>query len=134
MPLDLSSLERAAASLGRALARASAAPGDEELRDACIQRFEYTFELCWKMLKRRLELDLPTPAEVDGYSFKQLLRVGGERGLVADVAAWFDYREKRNLTSHTYDDRRAEEVYAVLPRFHDDALALLARLKATHAD
>jgi nucleotidyltransferase substrate binding protein (TIGR01987 family) len=134
MPLDLSSLERAAASLGRALARASAAPGDEELRDACIQRFEHTFELCWKTLKRRLELDLPTPSEVDGYSFKQLLRAGGERGLVADVAAWFDYREKRSLTPHTYDDRRAEEVYAVLPRFHDDALALLARLKAANAD
>lgn len=87
MTLDLSSLERAAASLGRALARASNAPGDEDLRDACIQRFEYTFELCWKMLKRCLELDLPTPSEVDAYSFRQLLRVGGERGLVADVAA-----------------------------------------------
>ena len=130
MHLDLSSLEKATASLARALTRAAGAPGDEELRDACIQRFEYTFELCWKMLKRRLEQDLPTPAEVDGYSFRHLFRVGGERGLVAHVEAWFEYRDKRNLTSHTYDDRRAQEVFAVLSRFLPDALDLLERLRS----
>ncbi len=46
LPLDLSSLQNALASLRRALTRWQAAgEQDEELRDACIQRFEYTFEL-----------------------------------------------------------------------------------------
>lgn len=129
MALDLSSLEKAVSSLNRALVRAVAAPDDEELRDACIQRFEYTFELCWKMLKRQLEEEVPSAVEVDTYSFKQLIRVGGERGLVIDVVEWFAYREKRNLTSHVYDQEKAREVYAVIPRFAESAASLLTRLK-----
>jgi hypothetical protein len=43
--LDLTPLEKALAALDRGLARWQAAPTDAELRDACIQRFEFTFEL-----------------------------------------------------------------------------------------
>jgi len=48
-PLDLTSFHDALASLQRAVTRWQATgQQDEELRDACIQRFEYTFELSWK--------------------------------------------------------------------------------------
>jgi len=134
MKLDLSSLEKALNSLNRALVRATAAPEDEELRDACIQRFEYTFELSWKTLKRQLEQELPTPTEVDTYSFKQLFRVAGERGLVQDVVDWFDYREKRNLTSHVYDEEKARTVYAVIGRFAGSTTALLESLRQRNAE
>ena len=129
MPIDFSPLEKAIASLNRALVRATDAKGDEELRDACIQRFEYTFELCWKMLKRQLEQELPNPAEVDGYSYRHLFRVGAERGLVQDVEAWFDYRERRNITSHTYDEEKAARVFDALPAFAGHAEELLGQLK-----
>jgi len=129
MQLDFTPLEKAINSLNRALARALPAPGDEELRDACIQRFEYTFELCWKMLKRQLELELPNPTEVDGYSYRQLFRIGAERGLVKDVEAWFDYRERRNITSHTYDEEKAAKVFEALPAFAGHAEELLSSLK-----
>ncbi len=129
MSLDFSPLEKALYSLQRGLVRAHATPNDEELRDACIQRFEYTFELCWKMLKRQLEEELPNPAEVDGYSFRQLIRTGAERGLLNDVEAWFDYRERRNITSHTYDEEKAARVFSALQAFSDHAGDLLARLK-----
>ncbi|GAB4119779.1 MAG: HI0074 family nucleotidyltransferase substrate-binding subunit [Sideroxydans sp.] len=130
MKLDLSSLEKALASLGRALVRAQAAPADEELRDATIQRFEFSFELAWKMLKRRLELDLPSTAELDGMNYRTLIRVGAEQGLLDDVSAWLIYRDKRNLTSHTYDEKKAQEVYAVIPAFAAHAADLLKRLQA----
>ena len=129
MSIDFSPLEKAYNSLNRALVRAVDVPEDEELRDACIQRFEYTFELCWKMLKRQLELELPNPTEVDGYSYRQLFRISAERGLVEDVEAWFDYRERRNITSHTYDEEKAAKVFEALPAFARDAGELLARLK-----
>jgi hypothetical protein len=51
MRLDLSSWKKALNSLERAIARSTASPADEELRDAVIQRFEYCYELSWKMLK-----------------------------------------------------------------------------------
>lgn len=129
MSLDLTSFEKALAALDRALTRAVGTPDDEELRDACIQRFEFTFELAWKMLKRRLEHELPSPQEVDLMSYRTLIRVGAERGLTEDVSTWFVYREKRNLTTQTYDAAKASEVFAVLPSFAKDARSLLQRLE-----
>lgn len=128
MKLDLTSFEQALAALDRGLARAAGAPGDEELRDACIQRFEFTFELAWKMLKRRLELDFPNPQEVDAMSYRALIRAGAEQGLIENVPAWFVYRDKRNLTSHTYNAAKAKEVFAVVSDFARDARRLLQRL------
>jgi len=128
MSLDPSPLLKALSSLNRALTKSYAAPEDEELRDACILRFEYTFELSWKMLKRQLELELPSPSEVDGYSYRHLFRLGGERGLVQDVEAWFDYRELRNITSHTYNEEKAIKVFSSIPSFAKHAAELLEQL------
>ncbi|OIN92212.1 MAG: hypothetical protein AUJ20_08450 [Comamonadaceae bacterium CG1_02_60_18] len=133
--LDLTSFCAALASLQRAVTRWQATgQQDEELRDACIQRFEYTFELSWKMLKRRLELDLPDAQSVDTMSFRELIRSGGERGLVTDVDAWMVFRDKRNTTSHTYNAATAADVAAVIPAFMQHAQALLAQLQAEGAD
>lgn len=55
MKLDFSSYEKAIHSLQRVLDRSRSVPEDEDIRDACIQRFEYTYELAFKMLKRQLE-------------------------------------------------------------------------------
>ena len=133
--LDLSSLRNALASLHRGLTRWQATNSqDEELRDACIQRFEYTFELSWKMLQRRLELDLPDARSVDAMSFRDLIRSGGERGLVRDVDAWMVFRDKRNITSHTYNAAKAADVAAVIPAFAEHAQELLAQLQLRGAD
>lgn len=129
MNLDYSALKKALASLERAIARATKASGDDELRDAVIQRFEYSYELCWKMLKRRLEQESPTPSNIDHLSFRELLREGAERGFVDDVEKWIVYREFRNLTSHVYDEEKAQKVYEEALKFFTDAKALLAKLE-----
>ena len=133
-PLDLSPLANALASLNKALARwLASGQQDEELRDACIQRFEYTFELSWKMLARRLERDLADARSVDAMSFRDLIRTGGERALVRDVDAWMVFRDRRNITSHTYNAAKAAEVAAVIPSFAQEAQALLDQLQARGA-
>ena len=133
MTLDFSSFEKALASLQRVLTRSAGAPGDEDLRDACIQRFEYTYELAYKMLKRQLEQELPSTDELDHQPFKEIIRIGAERGLIADPQRWFAYRDKRNITSHTYDEAKAREVYGILADFAYDAADLLSRLQGRHA-
>lgn len=133
MNLDFSSYEKALTSLQRVLERSRTVPGDEDIRDACIQRFEYTYELAFKMLKRQLEQELPSREELDQLSFKEVIRVGAERGLIAVPERWFDYRDKRNITSHTYDEEKAREVFSVLSDFSADAADLLTRLKTRHA-
>lgn len=133
MMLDFSSFEKALTSLQRVLVRSAGTPGDDDLRDACIQRFEYTYELSFKMLKRQLEQELPASAELDHLPFKEIIRIGAERGLIMAPERWFDYRDKRNITSHTYNEQKAREVYSVLDDFAADAADLLARLTTRDA-
>jgi len=86
------------------------------------------------MLKRRLELDLPDSQSVDAMSFRELMRAGGERGLLHDVDAWMVFRDKRNITSHTYNADKAADVAAVIPAFMEHAQALLKQLQAKGSD
>ncbi len=127
--LDLSPFIKALESLDRAVIRALANPQDEELRDATIQRFEYCFELSWKMLKRQLELDLPNPASVDSMSFKELMREGFERGYIADPEEWFVFREHRNTVAHVYDEAKARIVFSSAVKLNIVAKSLLESLK-----
>lgn len=127
--LDFTSLAKATASLAEALDAAKARPGDLLARDASIQRFEYTFELCAKFLRRQLEAMSDSPSEVDALGYKDVIRLGVERRLLSSSASWFKYRELRNITSHVYDPVKADQVFGALPQFLRDAKALSARLR-----
>jgi len=127
--LDLSSFRKALASLDRGVLRAVEAPQDEELRDAVIQRFEYSYELAWKMLKRHLEQVVPDPARIDGLSYRELIREAAERGLLPEVEPWFEYRHQRNMTSHTYHAAAAQRVFETALGFREAARSLLQELE-----
>jgi nucleotidyltransferase substrate binding protein (TIGR01987 family) len=129
MKLDVSSLKKALASLEKAVARASASPADLEVRDAVIQRFEYSYDLCWKMMKRRIEMDAPNPAEIDRLSYRDLLREAAERNLIENVSAWILFRDQRNITSHTYDESKAAQVYQTAVEFLPQGRLLLGRIE-----
>lgn len=103
------------------------------MRDAGIQRFEYTFELCVKSLRRQLEAVSDSPAGLDALSFRDVIRLSVERGLIAAETVWFAYRELRSATSHVYDPANAAQVFAKLPAFYVDAQNLRRRLVATSA-
>jgi len=95
-----------------------------------IQNFEFVYEIGFKMIKRRLELDSASPGDIDHLNFRDVLRVAGETGLVDDVPAWFEYRTMRNITAHTYDHEKAKQIYLGALKFRGDAKRLLARLEA----
>lgn len=123
--LILTSLQKALASLERVLQE----PKTDITRDSAIQRFEYTYELSFKMLKRYLEMSEPTKISIDELSFKDLIRLGAEKGCIQDPEKWFAYREARNITSHAYDEKKAEAIYEILPNFVRDARKLLDSLE-----
>ena len=134
MQLDLSSWKRALDSLERGIARSVAAPADDELRDAVIQRFEYCYELSWKMLKRHLEQVIPDAASADQWSFRQLMREAAERGLVPALEPWIEYRYQRNLTAHIYNEERARLVYRTALSFLGDARELFKEVERRNVD
>lgn len=127
--LDFQSLQKAIAQLEAGLQESQGSPESELLRDGVIQRFEYTYELCWKMLRRYLEVTLPNPEEVDGMSFQTLIRTGSEQGLLLNGwDRWVNYRKARGTTSHVYDGEKAREVFGVVPEFLLEAKYLLGKL------
>ena len=100
------------------------------VRDATIQRFEYTYELSWKMIKRHLEW--AGDSNADSLTRKDLFREAARVRLIEDADKWFEYHEARNRTSHTYDAEVAEEVYEAAKTFAIDARRLLTALEAHH--
>ena len=124
----LAALERSLAFLGSDMARENPLLR-EQFRNSAIQCFEFTHELGFKMIKRQLEKMSPDPAAVDKMTYMDVIRSAAEAGLVDDVARYRDYREKRNITSHTYNLEKAERIEAVLPACRDDMRALLTELE-----
>ena len=132
--IDVSSLEKALASLDTALAAHAEKPTDVFIRDAAIQRFEYTYELSYKLLRRYLEQTEPSIEVVQELSFLDLIRLASERGLLkSELVVWRKFRENRNATSHAYDEVKAEAVFSGIASFRDDAKALLDEINTRQA-
>lgn len=103
--IDFSSLEDALKSFEEAI---SSPPKSELERDGVIQRFEYTFELCWKSI-RKILLELGR-SEVSS-SPKPLFRDAFQEHLIDNIDIWFSFIDARNRTSHTYHKKTADQVY-----------------------
>lgn len=80
--LDTLALSKAIRALQRALTQLEKTPEDEFVRDACVQRFEFTYELSSKFLRRYLALTEPNADDVQAMSFPTLIRTAAERGLL----------------------------------------------------
>jgi nucleotidyltransferase substrate binding protein (TIGR01987 family) len=130
MALDPTSLGNAVQRLREELARHQGEPHDEQLRDGLIQRFEFTYELCHKTLRRYLRESAPSPDEIDRLPFADMIREGSAQGLLrSDWSAWRRFREMRTRTTHTYDAATALAIVAAIPKFLAEAEHLYAELQ-----
>jgi len=96
------------------------------VRDATIQRFEYTFELCWKTIKTFAQFE-----GVDCNSPRQCIKAGFRMGWIETPDRWFEMLEARNLTVHTYKEDIANEVYELAKCFPDMVNYLIKKLEDT---
>ena len=75
--------------------------------DGVIQRFEFTFELSWKLMKMYLEYvgisEIRSP--------RAIIREAYSYGLIEDGEQWIDMMIDRNKTSHLYDQEEAKLIY-----------------------
>jgi nucleotidyltransferase substrate binding protein (TIGR01987 family) len=128
--LDLSPLLNTVNRLAEGLTRYEMGIADTQIRDGLIQRFEFSYEISHKMLKRYLEAVSPTPEQFDAMAFADLIRSGNEQGLLlSDWSQWRKYREMRSKTSHTYDEEVAIQVVQGIPAFLEEARYLLKQLQ-----
>ncbi len=126
--LDLNSFSNAIFRLSEALEKE---PANDLERDGCIQRFEYTYELAWKMIRRHLMIIGSPDAALLGW--RELFREAGRLGLITDPELWFSFQKARNITSHNYDEHKAEASFEVAKTFLPHAKQLLSTLLDLHA-
>jgi nucleotidyltransferase substrate binding protein (TIGR01987 family) len=93
------------------LEEALALPKDAIVRDSAIQRFEISFELCWKFLKAFLEDE----HNVRCTSPRTCFRAAFKNAVIEDDPFWIELTALRNYTVHTYNESLADYVYSRLP-------------------
>ena len=117
MAVSLEELSKALVSLEEALT----VEKTDISRDASIQRFEFCVELAWKSARKVMGTSTTAP--------KQVIREMAQSGLIEDVEFWLKSIDQRNLSSHTYIQKLAEEVYAFAKSFLNPAKQLLTKLQ-----
>lgn len=77
------------------------------IKDGLIQRFEYTYEMAWNVMK-------------DYALYQGNIEIGGSRdairyafssNLISNGEMWMDMIKSRIKTSHTYNEETANEIY-----------------------
>ena len=75
-------------------------------KQGLIKSFEFTYELSWNLMR---DYSL-----FQGHSnirgLRDAIRQALSMDLISDGEVWMDMLESRNVTSHTYDEKTAEEI------------------------
>ncbi|WP_271628685.1 nucleotidyltransferase substrate binding protein [Caldicellulosiruptor sp. DIB 104C] len=81
-------------------------PDRDIIMDGTIQRFEFVFELSWKLMREYLKytgLEINNPRGVIKYAY--------QNGIIEDGDRWLKMLSDRNMTSHLYNQKMAYEIY-----------------------
>ena len=78
---------------------------DDLLKEGLIQRFEYTHELAWKVMKDYAQYQGYTNIQGSRDAFRKAFEMG-----IIENEAWMESINDRNLTSHNYDDETVTEI------------------------
>jgi nucleotidyltransferase substrate binding protein (TIGR01987 family) len=102
-------------------------PVTQIIRDAAIQRFEFTTEATWKLL----QIYLHTQEGLDVNSPKSVFRAAFQVGLLNEdeTSLALEMIDMRNLTVHTYNEALAQQIFSRLPEYADLMEKLLIRMK-----
>jgi nucleotidyltransferase substrate binding protein (TIGR01987 family) len=97
------------------------------VRDAAIQRFEYTFEAFWKFIKEYVKEEEGIIANSPKAVFKELFVLGfcSEE----ETVRLLEMTDKRNDTSHTYREAVAQAIYERTNEYANLMAQVLERIR-----
>lgn len=125
MSISIKELQKAILSLEKAVSlynESKSIPEKKAFRDASIQRFEFTIELCWKVSMKILG---STTAAA-----KMAIREMARNNLINNPVDWINFIEGRNETLHSYDEDVAKKVYIMILNFLPHANDLFNKLNS----
>lgn len=128
--LDFTALENSLQRLGEVVEIYKKNPQDTIVRDSLIQCFEFTYSITLKTLRKYFIERAFIVDDVNKLSFNEMVRTAMQLNLLkSDLAKWTEFREMRNLISHTYDENVALKVSGIVPDFYEEITYLLKELK-----
>ncbi|MGL4947689.1 MAG: nucleotidyltransferase substrate binding protein [Cetobacterium sp.] len=96
------------------------------VKDGVIQRFEFSLELSWKLLKIYL-----TNEGLENFTTpKSVVREAFKVGMIKNCDLWIEMIEDRNLTSHIYSQSIADNIYSrIVNKYLKELQSILEILK-----
>jgi len=92
--------------------------------DVAVKRFEFTYEMAWKALKRFLDY-----LGIDARAPRPVFKEAYAQGLLPNEQVWLDMIEMRNLSSHVYDEQEISQILSELERYLAAFDSLLKQLQ-----
>jgi len=86
------------------------------VRDATIQRFEYSFEIFWKFLKENLRVKEGIICNSPKSCFREAFNV--KLLIEEETITALEMTDDRNLTAHTYHEEVADEIYRKIKNYY----------------
>ena len=113
--LDITSLKNAVSALGTSIETYNEFADKSEklkdtLRSGVIQNFEVAYELCWKFMKKWMEINVSSTILMET-TRREFYKLAKQYGLIGNFEDWWLFHDSRNKTSHIYNGATAEEVY-----------------------
>jgi len=87
------------------------------VRDAAIQRFEYTFEALWKFIKEYLKVKEGIICNSPKSCFREVFTIGIIKE--DETIKLLEMTDDRNMTSHTYKEEVAQIIYGKLKEYSE---------------
>ena len=93
-------------------------------KQGMIQGFEFTFELAWNVMKDYLE-----EKGITGIiGSKDTIRHAFNNNLIEDGQIWMDMVKDRNLSSHSYDEKTAEDLVFAINNYYNQLKTFLEKM------
>ncbi len=100
--------------------------------DATLKRFEFTFELAWKVAQ-----DILSYEGIAANNPRSVIKESYKEGLLKEGASWINMLEDRNKSVHIYDQKEAKKIYRKIKKsyyqlliyFKDAAIEKIATIK-----
>lgn len=123
----LQNFEKALALLSEAVVLSEQRPLTELEEQGLIQRFEFTHELAWNVLKDYAEYQ----GVVTITGSRDATREGVHMGLIQNGDVWMEMLKSRNQSSHTYNEDISEAILKrVIDVYHPLFEELLKKMKS----
>lgn len=127
----LANYERALAQLVDAVELAHARPLSDLERQGLIQAFEFTHELAWNVMKDYFAYQGNSALT----GSRDAVREAFSKGLIEDGEGWMEMIRSRNQTSHTYNEKVAEEIAGRIVSLYAGLFqTFLARMQALRSE